>query len=640
MSKAESKPDPSVNIIVLGDVTVDTLHFRIPDSSSPEHEQRQSPRYFLSLRYGGSIVIAEMLEDALKKARPTINLVSYSYRNIAQDSVFINANRQHEKYYFFQNRFTRLENYPKDEKNKNCVYRVADKIDTDRPKDLKKNAKKELEKVFALITQSRSQLEGYSAKKCVIVLNDKALEFRELDFSWLDEFKGKPNIQIVLAMENWFEKGGSTTDGRDSRKNLWNKVVANFSDKTIVIVSAATLRANGLPMRYLCPIEQTADELANHMTHPFFSELMRCRHLIVPLGTHGVLHLDSNNKTFNATFYFLPFVKNNIDRLRLMRKSEQFGTMSGDRSILIASLSRELAHQLSINTDISSEPEEADKKISAGIETGLFLTLLRWNDHLINGFQGPTWKDGTLQPPLLSPFSNVFKDKGTVTDNGTVTDDGKEEDKIMLASLQVKLDKRPQSSRVSGIIKRCGSREKFEDLLVRIVRLGLDGADRWLREPQSGCPDAKNKDVKEAVKNQGAFITCIPYGAFGKLVTIDSQEFANYFDIYMLMVKYMEDKTWMTPLCLAVFGPPGTGKNFTIKEIMKTAQKTEAENPLVFNLSQFESLNDLTTAFHLVQHRALAKKEVPLIIFDEFDTNFEHEELGWLKYFLEPMQDC
>jgi hypothetical protein len=631
MPEPNHEPETSVNIIVLGDVTADTLNFRIPASPSPEHEQRQTPRYFTSRRYGGSIVIAEMLKDASEDAGNSIQIVSYP--DIDPGSGLTNNNLQDadnlqdappENYYAFQNRFTRLEQYPKDEKSKDCVYRVAEKNDEHRQNNRKEKAKNILNNVFKdpkCPEKLRTCLQNKN--KCVLVLNDKALEFRELKFEWLDEFKQNTNLQIVLAMENWFERGGSTTKNSpiDYRANLWKEIV-NFSDKTIVIVSAATLRAHGLPMRNLCPIEQTADELANHMTHPFFSKLMKCHHLIVPLSTHGVLHLDNTywceKRKSDATFYFLPFVKNNIDRLRLMRKSEQFGTMSGDRSILIASLSRELARQLSTN-----------KTISAGIETGLFLTLLRWNDHLINGFQGPAWKDGTLQPPLLSPFSNVFKDKGTVTDNG------KEEDKIMLASLQVKLDKDPQSSRVSDIINRCGSREKFEELLIRIVRLGLDGADRWLRSEQHCFPASS-----DAVKKQGAFITCIPYAAFGKLVTIERQEFANYLDIYMLMVKYMEDKTWMTPLCLAVFGPPGTGKNFTIKEIMKTAQKTEAENPLVFNLSQFESLNDLTTAFHLVQHRALAKKEVPLIIFDEFDTNFEHEELGWLKYFLEPMQDC
>lgn len=60
--------------------------------------------------------------------------------------------------------------------------------------------------------------------------------------------------------------------------------------------------------------------------------------------------------------------------------------------------------------------------------------------------------------------------------------------------------------------------------------------------------------------------------------------------------------------------------------------------PLSFNLAQFNSVDQLTEAFHKVQDRALSSEEVPLVIFDEFDSYFEGQ-LGWLKFFLAPMQD-
>jgi hypothetical protein len=59
----------------------------------------------------------------------------------------------------------------------------------------------------------------------------------------------------------------------------------------------------------------------------------------------------------------------------------------------------------------------------------------------------------------------------------------------------------------------------------------------------------------------------------------------------------------------------------------------------VFNLAQFDSTAQLTESFHAIQSEVLASKEPPLILFDEFDSKFQAAELGWLKYFLAPMQD-
>lgn len=46
----------------------------------------------------------------------------------------------------------------------------------------------------------------------------------------------------------------------------------------------------------------------------------------------------------------------------------------------------------------------------------------------------------------------------------------------------------------------------------------------------------------------------------------------------------------------------------------------------------------LITSFHKVRDVAL-QGVVPLVFFDEFDSELNKEKLGWLKYFLAPMQD-
>jgi hypothetical protein len=106
-----------------------------------------------------------------------------------------------------------------------------------------------------------------------------------------------------------------------------------------------------------------------------------------------------------------------------------------------------------------------------------------------------------------------------------------------------------------------------------------------------------------------------------------------------LIRKYLETSEWTIPLSIAVFGRPGSGKSTAIKQIIKSINPRRKSDPLTFNLAQFSSVDQLTEAFHQVQDQVLSSTEVPLIIFDEFDSCFDGHHLGWLKFFLAPMQD-
>jgi hypothetical protein len=103
------------------------------------------------------------------------------------------------------------------------------------------------------------------------------------------------------------------------------------------------------------------------------------------------------------------------------------------------------------------------------------------------------------------------------------------------------------------------------------------------------------------------------------------------------MREYLAKQGEGRPLSIAVFGPPGSGKSFGVKEIAENVSKNIVE--CSYNVSQFTSPVDLANALIQTRDTSIGGNKVPLIFFDEFDAMLEGDSLGWLKYFLSVMQD-
>lgn len=138
------------------------------------------------------------------------------------------------------------------------------------------------------------------------------------------------------------------------------------------------------------------------------------------------------------------------------------------------------------------------------------------------------------------------------------------------------------------------------------------------------------------VNGEKSALKYIPIARFGNMKIVDRTEIESYHSIQKLMTEYIQLKNAPRPLSIAVFGTPGSGKSFGVTEVASSIDPKLIQK-ISFNLSQLKGPADLAQAFHKIRDLSLSGK-IPLVFFDEFDSALDGK-LGWLKYFLAPMQD-
>jgi len=135
-----------------------------------------------------------------------------------------------------------------------------------------------------------------------------------------------------------------------------------------------------------------------------------------------------------------------------------------------------------------------------------------------------------------------------------------------------------------------------------------------------------------AILGPGA-LTDIPYQEFGKLFVVDRTEIESLRNLRQLIRDYKNLDAGNKPLSVAVFGAPGSGKSFSVKQVARTVLG-KGVPILEFNLSQFPGTGELIGALHQVRDKVL-EGAMPVVFWDEFDSR----AYMWLQYLLAPMQD-
>lgn len=368
-----------------------------------------------------------------------------------------------------------------------------------------------------------------------------------------------------------------------AKGSMWDMVVENHSDSLVVVISANDLREDGVNISRRLSWERTAKDFVWQSEH---QDLLcglkkNCHNLIVCFGIDGAIlftrrEIDRGKAEERFHLYYDPAVAEDGF------KTNCPGDMLGSTAAFVAALTASVA-------------KRGFNGLGEGVRNGI-----RSSRRL--------FQLGFVQDETRKKKKAVRKDAPELGYPTRIFHDPDERDPFIAETLvPITLPIQPADSDPWSVLNQLSGLITLEDVAMKFVKNG-----------------------------KHALLRDIPVGNFAKLKTIDRTEIESFRTIRNLMQEYLGNKNPERPLSIAVFGPPGSGKSFGVIQVAQSIDSKQVES-LKFNMAQFTLLHDLVGAFHKVRNVTLRGK-TPLVFFDEFDSEFQGK-LGWLKYFLAPMQD-
>ncbi|NLX96915.1 MAG: hypothetical protein GXY83_12130 [Rhodopirellula sp.] len=389
---------------------------------------------------------------------------------------------------------------------------------------------------------------------------------------------------------------------------LWNRLLSNYADRMTVVVNINTLRARGAAVSCGLSWDQTIEELAREFeSGPSAYDLARCRRTVVyfPDGsaagsfTRGSLRLgpakleetgadpDAPLRPL-ATFERFLYLPDEVEGGWL---SGIQGRMFGMATIVTAAVAR---HEL----DAPSYP--------LYLALGRALSAGRWAFEV----------GGQRQETKISLDEAGIRERllfSAPNDSSPLGNTQRSDPAFAYCTAyphEILDDERMHQPATKSDLLRDVAGPTVEYMKAKAFEIVMNGPKKALR----GVPKAR-------------------YGGYS---TVDRQEIERINAVRALIDEYCGNRSDLRPLSIAVFGQPGSGKSFAIKQLGKSLFGDK--NPVLeFNLSQFadDSLEHLYEAFHRVRDASI-RGTIPLVFWDEFDT----DNLAWLRHFLVPMQDA
>jgi hypothetical protein len=421
-----------------------------------------------------------------------------------------------------------------------------------------------------------------TAPASIVVLDDGALGFRHRtnESAWPEEMRDGKSAAVDWVVLK--------TSAPVAQGDLWRRACRQFCEKLVVVVSASDLRQEEVSITEGLSWEHTAQDLLQELAlNKSISDLTRCRHLIIGLGTDGALWLSTRSD--GTSRYRLVFDPGGLEGA--WAKGVK-GQVWGGMSCLVAAIVAELAKSdvAATSRATCSGADEGEADIGGGIMRGLsaMRQLLRVGHGAAGGGDDDhKAKQGFPPVPVVADLCKPSSRYRIAEVPAAVVSVGKSPDWTIVSGEQSGVDDRP----LYGMARR----------------VALFGSKALVNE--------------------------VPYARFSKLLAVDRVEIESLRGLERLIKGYERNPRPSKPLSIAVFGAPGSGKSFGVKQIAKTVLGDEVPI-LEFNLSQFSDPGELIGALHQVRDKVLGGT-TPVVFWDEFDSR----EYMWLQYLLAPMQD-
>ena len=411
----------------------------------------------------------------------------------------------------------------------------------------------------------------------IVVISDGGLGFRDNRDAWPVQAM-KDADWIVLKAAAPIQAGA-----------LWTELSETYREKLVVVVSASELRKSHAQISSGLSWEETLESLGREIVSGGALEnLPKCSHMVVAFEPEGALWVDlagcpklEQDKLETVDCHFV------YQAARI--EGDQHRNRDGRAFGFLSSLTAAIVKPLALNDGID---------FNDALEGG----LSAMHDLLENG-HGPASKEADGFP--ATRLAGVINDATCRYSRA----------QLPLSSL---LGERVCPDDGSGASPEPGGCWS----LLREV----------LKSNNCACIDPAYDLAKLVVRNGPIALESLPHLRMEALMSVDRREIEALRLMERIVGEYKDRKKADKPLSIGVFGPPGSGKSFAVKQLSKALLGKGAM--LEFNLSQFSSPDDLIGAFHQIRDRILTG-QLPVAFFDEFDS----QNYKWLQYLLAPMQD-
>jgi hypothetical protein len=432
------------------------------------------------------------------------------------------------------------------------------------------------------------KLNNKNDKNDIVIIDEANLGFRNVEDLW----KIDRNSIVIYKTSFPIYTG-----------KLFQILASNAGENLFTVVTLENLRRIDIKVSQNISWEQTALDLVFEVTHnKKLKPLLQSPNLIITIGTAGAIHIikgDSEKAEFHLIFDPENMEEEWEDKEKNGDKTKYNGSTVGLGSSFLAGFVT--GYYLSSKKFFNENPGNDN-----------FFPV--WSNYIITGLN---FMRNTLSKGLISDFdSNNSFDYNVLS----------------VQSIEKSLPHRFVRAFIPSPYWDAGV-SYLKSNFWTILENNFD-------EKKPGFNKTSRRQFYSLARNLAYngvdSIKYAPIIKFGKLVTFDRNEIEGFRNIKKQILQFHKYDSGTRPLNIAVFGSPGSGKSFAVKELAKSIFESNKEliNFQVYNLSQFKDAVELAGAFHTIRDAVLDRK-LPLVFWDEFDTN----NLQWLQYMLAPMQD-